>query len=219
MEFLLNNKSINLNDFLQHMNTKNDSEQPLIEELSDKNTNSNIDDDESIPSEDETIESSNLSVEEEEEIPDDFISEEHLSLYKGYYPESLIRNKIYKEIQKEDTEDRNKLLLYYSFYELGKVPNSSFFKETEEHFKEIERKIHWKFYKLLSQSKDFDEFIIERIIETNNPRLLIFHFMYEKNKENEEWKEILKESDLFINNNDKNEYCKLISSLLEEIYS
>ena len=112
MDFILNNKSINLSDFLEHMTTEKNNE-PIIEELSDKNTDSSVQNEEDT-SIDETIESSNTSI--EEEIPDNFITENLESSYNEYYPQLLIPNLIYKEIQKEENkEDRHNLLLHHSF--------------------------------------------------------------------------------------------------------
>lgn len=216
MEFLLNNKSINLNDFLQQMNTEKMNNQPVIEELSERESNSTLEDEE-VSSVDNTVESSDPSI--EEDVPDFFSMEELEDSYKGFIPESLVRDTIYKEIQKETKEERDKLLLYYSLSQLQEVPDVVFFKEMEGRFKEIQRKVYWKFYKLLTKSEEFEEFVIEKIIETNNPRLLIYHFIYETKKDIEGWTETIHNLDMlsFIRK-EKDEYAKLIHSLFQEIY-
>ena len=192
MDFILNNKTINLTDFLEHMNTEKSNDKPIIEELSDKNTDSSVanDEDNSIV---ETIESSDSSI--EEEIPDSFITDNLESSYNEYYPQLLIPNLIYKEIQKEENkEDRHNLLLYHTFSQY-KIIQDLFFKTKldqtfgiiftdyqERRYKEIERKIYWKFYKLLTQSDEFEELVIEKLIESDSPKLLIYHFLYYKTK-------------------------------------
>lgn len=215
MDFILNNKSINLTDFLEHMNTEKSNDKPIIEELSDKNTDSSLanDEDNSIV---ETIESSNSSI--EEEIPDSFITENLELFYNGYYPKSLLRNLIYKEIQKEEVEERNNLLLYYSFSQCKVIP-SMFSNEVETRFKEIERKIHWKIYKLLTQSDEFNELAIEKLIESDSSKLLIYHFLYYKKKEIGDWVKQQKELGIGFGDDIKKKHCELIYSLFQEIFS
>lgn len=223
MDFILNNKSINLTDFLEHMNTEKNNDKPIIEELSDKSTDSSIPNNEDT-SIDETIESSNTSI--EEEIPDNFITENLESSYNGYYPKSLVRNLIYKEIQKEDTEDRHNLLLYHSFSRYKIMPDLSvnfsiLFPEEriEGRYKEIERKIHWKIYKLLNQSNEFNELLIEKLIENDSSTLLIYHFLYYKEKkEIGDWVKQKEEIGISLGDDIKKKHSELIYSLFHEIF-
>lgn len=224
MDFILNNKSINLTDFLEHMTTEKNNDEPLIEELSDKNSDSNVNNEED-NSIDDTIESSNISI--EEEIPDNFITENLESSYNGYYPTSLIPNLIYKEIQKEENkEDRNNLLLYHSFSHYKIVPDLFltfgiiFTDKQERRYKEIERKIHWKFYKLLTQSDEFEELVIEKLIESDNPKLLIYHFLYYKTKKDiGDWVKQKEEIGISLGDDIKKNHSELIYSIFQEIFS
>jgi hypothetical protein len=224
MDFILNNKSINLTDFLEHMTTEKNNDQPLIEELSDKNSDSNVNNEEDT-SIDETIESSNISI--EEEIPDNFITENLELSYDGYYPQLLIPNLIYKEIQKEENkEDRNNLLLYHSFSQYNIVPDlfltfSIIFSDKQERrYKEIERKIHWKIYKLLTQSDEFEELVIEKLIESDSPKLLIYHFLYYKTKKDiGDWVKQKEEIGIGLGDDIKKNHSELIYSIFQEIFS
>ena len=229
MDFILNNKSINLSDFLEHMTTEKNNE-PIIEELSDKNTDISVQNEEDT-SIDETIESSNTSI--EEEIPDNFITENLESSYNEYYPQLLIPNLIYKEIQKEENkEDRHNLLLYHSFSQYKIIPDL-FFKtqldltfgiiftdKQERQYKEIQRKIHWKFYKLLTQSDEFEELVIEKLIESDSPKLLIYHFLYYKTKKDiGDWEKQKEEIGIDLGFDIKKKHRELIYSLFQEIFS
>lgn len=235
MEFLLNNKNINLNDFLQHMNSMKeyDEDQPIIEELSEKDSNDTIDDKEN--SEEESIESSNLSV--EEEISEDFYKEKLEEDYKGFVPYSLINKSIYKEIlnKEEDLQERRKLLLYFSF------KNKNIFQELEifksnlleleiftnslvQKFLEIERRVYWKFYKFL-ESDEFEELIFDKIIESNNLSLFAYHLYFRKiddfNKKDLDNKiyDYRSSSLSEEKKRDEKNYKDLVHSLFQEIYA
>ena len=217
MDFILNNKSLNLDDFLEHMSTEKNNNEALIEELSNENSDINVNKEEET-SIDETIESSNISI--EEEIPDNFITENLELSYNGYYPKSLIPNLIYKEIQKEDTEDRNNLLLYYSFSRYKISHKLCISNEIVVRCNEIERKIYWKFYKLLNQSNEFEELVIEKLIESDNPKLLMYHFLYYKTKkEIGDWEKQQEEIGISLGDDVKKKHRELIYSLFQEIFS
>lgn len=239
MEFLLNNKNINLNDFLQHMNNmkEDDENQPIIEELSEKNSNDTIDDEEN--STEESIESSNISV--EEEISEDFYKEKLEEKYKGFIPYSLINKSIYKEIlnKEEDLQERRKLLLYFSipqkekniwnWNKLEKDNNNKFELEIftnslVQKFLEIERRVYWRFYKFL-ESDEFEEFIFDKIIESNNLSLFAYHLYFRKiddfNKKDLDNKIYdFRSSSLSEKKaRDEKNYKDLVHSLFQEIYA
>lgn len=167
-----------LQDFLSKFQYVSTQQMPFVEELSEKEAN-NV-----LQNEDDSIEenisvSSSISI--EEDIPDFFTIEEGREFQQqGLVPESLIRDSIYGEFSKETEIQRNKLLLYHAIYETNKEPKLDWFSEEKKKFEEIERKVLWDFYKLLHPSvdygKEFEELILDKIFQSKNPRLFAYHF-------------------------------------------
>jgi hypothetical protein len=202
----------NFVDFLQSMNHNNQEEQAFVEELDEmKILNDNT-------SEGDISDSSTIS--EEEEIPSFFQKREAEEFEEnGLIPKSIIRQSIFKQILKEkDYEQRNELLLYASFY---KTDKDSFmvnlFKNVKTSFEKLYLKVCWKFYKLLEDSSEFEDVIVEKILESENYKLFAYHFTFHTKTDIK-----LSVSDYKILSDDKEkdelEYKNLIHSIFNDIY-
>ena len=194
---------------------------PFVEELSEKE---DVDYDSS--EEDKSV-SSSVSI--EEDIPDFFNVEKARKFQQqGFVPESFIRDSFYNEFSKETETKRNKLLLYYAICETNKEPKVDWFIEEKEKFEEIERKVLWKFYKLLDPTndcgKEFEELILDKIFQIKAPRLFAYHFKYHSksgldNLDNNKtfWNYIYSDECILEHKKtDKKKYCDLVQSIFDE---
>lgn len=201
----------NFVDFLQTMNQNNQQERAYVEELDQTKV---IHDGESESDDD----ASDASL--EEEIPDFFHMMEAKEFEKEeLVPKSILHQFIFKQILKEENyEKRSRLLLYCSFY---KTEKDSFlvnlFESIQPLFEEIYLKVCWKFYKLLTSSVEFENLVIEKILESGNYKLFAHHFTYHTKTDIE-----LSDSDYEYLSDDKEkdklEYKDLLHSIFNEVY-
>lgn len=202
----------NFVDFLQTMNQNNQQEQSFVEELDQtKIINDNEYEDDS---------SDDTEVSEEEDVPSFFTKKEATEFEEnGLIPKSIIHQFIFKEILKEkDDEKRNKLLLYCSFYKTEKdFSLVTLFENIQTLFEEVYLKVCWKFYKLLDSSIEFENLVIEKILESENYKLFAHHFTYHTKTDIK-----LSISDYEYLSDDKEkdklEYKELMHSIFNEVY-
>lgn len=211
-----------LQDFLSKFQYISTEQLPYIEELSEKDAN-NVDYN---SSEEDNSVSSSVSI--EEDVPDFFtIDEAREFQQEGFVPESLIRDSIYNEFSKETEIKRNKLMLYYAICEMKKEPKVDWFLEEKEKFEKIERKVLWKFYKLLYPSVDsgneFEELILDKIFQTGALRLFAYHFRFHSKSglddlDNNNFWNYIYSDECFLEHvkTDKKKYCDLVHSIFDE---
>lgn len=197
-----------------------DTNSQMFEELVGKGGNS-LEDDDSNFLENRSVGNSTVSV--EEEIPDFFNSDKVREVEQGeLLPKVLFYESIFQEILKENEENRDNLLLYFTFYNSEKnIPPIEVLTNLEGKFEEIKRKICWKFNKFLDcsldSSKEFEKIILDKLIKENNTRLLVYHFLYRKKLKDVKIDDIYNENCLENQyENDKKEYCNVVQSVLME---
>lgn len=201
----------NFVDFLQTMNQNNQEGRAFVEELDQTKM---IHDNDS-----ENGSSHNSEVSTEEEIPDFFhiMEAEHFEK-EGFIPKSLLRQSIYKEILKEEPDSRNKLLLYYSLYNTDKdISSVSILQNSKDEFEKIYLHVCWRFYSLLHNSSEFEDFVIEKILENQKYELFPYHLTFytkvDTGLQLTEYEKLTKDK-----KKDESDYKELIHSIFNEVY-
>lgn len=198
----------NLVEFLHFVNENQNTNQPSVQELDDNKT-----------IEDTVSENSSISI--EEEIPPFFHKmEAEYFEENGLVPKSLIRQSIYKEILKEeDQEKRNKLLLYYSLYNTDKdISSALIFENIKNEFEKIYLLVCWRFYKLLDSSSEFEDLVIEKILENHKYELFAYHFTFHTKTDIDlritDYENFTKDKE-----KDRKDYRDIVHSVFDEIYN
>ena len=204
-----------IEDFLQRYHFAG-NQIPFVEELTKKEfreENNSLD------------ECSSVSV--EEEIPGHFNRAEALQFkQEGFVPPSILRDLLFHEFSKEEKEDRNKLLLFYSLYESGKVPDTESLAPIKEKFREMERKVLWRFYKMVIPSEDtekeFEELILDKIFQSGKSELIPYHFKYFSKSGVGNWdcKDFWNQINMLEGDYEKHKkaYCEILHSVFFEYF-
>ena len=111
-----------------------------------------------------------------------------------------------------------KLLLYYSLYNTDKdISSVSILQNSKDEFEKIYLHVCWRFYSLLHNSSEFEDFVIEKILENQKYELFPYHLTFytkvDTGLQLTEYEKLTKDK-----KKDESDYKELIHSIFNEVY-